>query len=77
MMVSDQLHAPVAVPLGKQSPVLMGRWLSGFQRRSGRCGIEKDLLPPTGNQTPAFHHVVRRYTGRAIRIAARGEEMYF
>jgi hypothetical protein len=58
-MVSGQIHAPVALPLGKEPPVVIGRKLDGHQSRSELCGGEKNLLPLPGieSRLPG-----RRYT---------------
>jgi hypothetical protein len=41
--VSGQLHAPDALPPGKEPWYPLDRRLSGRQSRSGRCGEEKNL----------------------------------
>jgi hypothetical protein len=64
MEVSGRLHAPAALPPGKQPPEPIGKE-GGPQSRSGRCEEEK-ALAPAGNQTPAIQPVVRRYTDWAI-----------
>jgi hypothetical protein len=33
----------------------------GPESRSRRCGVEKNLLPPVGNRTPAVQPVIRRF----------------
>jgi hypothetical protein len=43
MGVSGQLHAPAALPQGKEPPVH-----SGLQSRSGYGGEEKNSKPPSG-----------------------------
>jgi hypothetical protein len=43
MEVSDQLHAPTALP-----PYPLDRRLGGSQSRSERCGEEKNSQPPPG-----------------------------
>jgi len=48
MEVSGQLHAPVALTTGKESPVPLGRRLGEAQRRSGHGGEEKNSQPPPG-----------------------------
>jgi hypothetical protein len=58
MELSDQIHAPAALPPGKELQVPLDRRLSGPQSRSGRCGAEKNLAPAE-NRTPA---VARRKT---------------
>jgi hypothetical protein len=39
MEVSDQLHAPAALPQGKKPWYQLDRWLGGPQSRSGRGGM--------------------------------------
>jgi hypothetical protein len=47
MEVSGQLHAPAALPPGKEPQVPLDRRLDGPQRRSGRrCRREKFTAPP-------------------------------
>jgi hypothetical protein len=45
MEMSDQLHAPAAIPPGKESPVPLERRLGGPQRLCGRYEEDKNLLP--------------------------------
>jgi hypothetical protein len=45
MEVSGQLHAPTALPPGKEPP---DRRLGGTQSRSGQRGDEKNSQPPQG-----------------------------
>jgi hypothetical protein len=45
MEVSGQLHAPAALPPGKETLVPMDRRLGGPQSRSGRGGEEKNSQP--------------------------------
>jgi hypothetical protein len=61
MEVSGQLHAPTALPPGKEPPYPLDKRLGGPQSRSGRYGEERNL-------TPAFQPVARRYTYWAIPI---------
>jgi hypothetical protein len=49
--VSGQLHAPAALPPGKEPRYPLDRRLGGPQSRSGRFGEEK-ILDPTGTRTP-------------------------
>jgi hypothetical protein len=44
MEVSGQLHAPAALPAGKEPPVPMDRRLGAPQSRSGRRGEEYSNL---------------------------------
>jgi hypothetical protein len=48
MEVSGQLHAPAALPPGKEPRHPLGRRLGGPQSRSGRGGEEKNSQPPPG-----------------------------
>jgi hypothetical protein len=45
MEVTGQLHAPAALPPGKEP---LDRRLGGTQSRSGRGGEEKNSQPPPG-----------------------------
>jgi hypothetical protein len=49
--VSGQLHAPAALPPGKEPPVSIGQEVGGPQSRSGGRGEEK-ILDRTGTRTP-------------------------
>jgi hypothetical protein len=55
MDMSDQFHAPAALPSGKDFPLPIwqeGGWASG---RSGHSGEEKKSVHiPAGNRTPVF-----------------------
>jgi hypothetical protein len=51
MEVSGQLHAPAALPPGKEPWYPVDRRLGRPQNLSGRHGEEKNLAP-TGTQTP-------------------------
>jgi hypothetical protein len=44
--VSGQLHAPAALPPGKEPQYPLDRWLGGPQSRSGRGDEEKNSQPP-------------------------------
>jgi hypothetical protein len=48
MEVGGQLHAPAALPTGKEPLVPINRRLGGPQNRSGRGGEEKNSQPPPG-----------------------------
>jgi hypothetical protein len=61
MEVSDQLHAPAALPLGKSPRCPLDRRLGAPQSWSGHCGKE-DNLDPAGYRTPAVQPVSRRCT---------------
>jgi hypothetical protein len=64
MEVSSQLHAPAALPQGKEAG-----WP---QSRSGRGGDEKNSQPPppprreSNHRTPIVQPVAQRYTDWAI-----------
>jgi hypothetical protein len=62
MEVSGQLHALAYLPPGKEPLVTLDRRLGGPQSRSGRCGIEKYLLPLPRNRTQDVQPVARRYS---------------
>jgi hypothetical protein len=49
--MGGQLHAPAALPPGKEPRFSLDRRLGGPQNRSGRLGEEK-ILDPTGTLTP-------------------------
>jgi hypothetical protein len=67
MEVSGQLHAPAALPPGKDPPRYpLDRGLGGPQNRSGRDGEEKNSQPLPGHEPPIVQPVVRRYTNGAI-----------
>lgn len=55
MNVSEQLHVPAALRLGKEPPVPIGKECVP-QNLSGRCGEEKHLNH-AGNRTPASQSV--------------------
>jgi hypothetical protein len=67
---SGQLHAPAALPPGKEPRYPSDRRLGGLQRRSGRRGEDK-ILYPTGTQTPAPCRPASRYTDCAIQAPPR------
>jgi hypothetical protein len=46
--VSGQIHAPAALPSGKEPRFPLDRRLGGPQSRSGRGGEEKNSQPPPG-----------------------------
>jgi hypothetical protein len=52
MEVSGQLHAPAALPPGKQPRYTLDRKLGGPQGRSGSGGEEKNSQPLPGLETP-------------------------
>jgi hypothetical protein len=58
--VSGQLHAPAALPPGKDPPVPLDRTLDEAQNWSGRRG-EEEVLDPTGTRTPTSPSSSRLY----------------
>jgi hypothetical protein len=48
MEESSQLHAPAALPAGKETPI--GGWVGP---RAGVDAVKKKTLAPAGDQTPA------------------------
>jgi hypothetical protein len=48
MEMSDQFHAPAALPQEKSPWYPLDRRLGGSQSRSGRGGEEKNSQPPSG-----------------------------
>jgi hypothetical protein len=62
MEMSDQLHAPTALPQGRENPVTIGWEVSGLQSRSGRGGEEKNSQPLPGLEPPIIQLVAQRYT---------------
>jgi hypothetical protein len=71
MEVIGQLHAPADSFLGKIIRYPLDSGLGEPQRRSGRYGEDKNLVP-TGNRTPAVQPVARRYTDWAIQVPTLG-----
>jgi hypothetical protein len=48
MELNGKLHAPAALPPGKEPPLLLRYEVGWPKSRSGRCGVEKNLLPLPG-----------------------------
>jgi hypothetical protein len=67
-----QLHAPAALPPGKELLVPLDRRLGGPQSRYGRGGEEKNSQPLPGIEPPIIQPVAQRYTAMLSRISARG-----
>jgi hypothetical protein len=65
MEVDGQLHAPIALPLGKSPRYTLDRKLSGPRSRLELYGEETNLAS-AGKQTLAIQPVARRYTDWAI-----------
>jgi hypothetical protein len=61
--VSGQLHAPVALPAGKEPRYTLDRRLGGPQSRSGRGGEEKN-----SHSLPVIQPVAQRYTTELSRL---------
>jgi hypothetical protein len=60
MEVSDQLHAPAALPRGKSPWYSLARRLGGPQTRSGDGGEEKNSLPLPGLEPPIIQPVAQQ-----------------
>jgi hypothetical protein len=58
MEMNGQLHAPAALPPGKEHRYPLDRRLGGPQSRSGHSGEEKNSnMAPAENQTPVVQIV--------------------
>jgi hypothetical protein len=57
MEVSGHLHAPAALPPGKDTLYSFDGRLGGPQSRTGRGGEEEKFPYPTGNRTPVVKSV--------------------
>jgi hypothetical protein len=68
MEVTGQLHAPAALPPGKDPGYLIDRRLGGPQSRSGRGGEEKNSQPLPGLEPPIIQPVAQRYTTEIPRL---------
>jgi hypothetical protein len=68
MAVSGQLHAPAALPLGKEPWYPLHKRLGGPHIWSGRGGGEKNSQPLPGLETPTIHPVAQRYTIEIYRL---------
>jgi hypothetical protein len=68
MEVSGQLHAPAALPPGKNPWYPFDRRLGGPQSRSGRGGEEKisQAHRESNSRTPIVQPLTQRYTDWAI-----------
>jgi hypothetical protein len=62
MEVSGQLHAPAALPLGKEPWYTLDMGLGRPQSRYGHGNEEKNSQPPPGLEPPITPPVVSRYT---------------
>jgi hypothetical protein len=58
--LNGQLHAPAALPLGKEPPIPIGWEDEWLQRRSGHCGGEENLLLLAETEArPSSHSLYR------------------
>jgi hypothetical protein len=76
MELSSQLHAPAALPSGKEPPIPIGQETVWDQSSSGRGG-EENKNPYTtsaGNRNPIFkiHSLVTILTDESIHKFSRG-----
>jgi hypothetical protein len=67
MEVSSQLHAPAAVPLGKE-PLVPIVWLGGPQSRSGHGDEEKNSQALPGFEPPYVQLVAQCFTTELTRL---------
>jgi hypothetical protein len=68
MEESGQLHAPAALPPGKEPLLPIRKRLGRLQRRSGRDGEEKNYEPLSGLEPPFVQPVSQRYTIELSRL---------
>jgi hypothetical protein len=61
MEVSGQLHAPAALPLEKEPPVLIGYEVGWAPEPAWRLWNREKSLALAGNRIPAVHHAASRY----------------
>jgi hypothetical protein len=62
MQVSDQLHTPVVISLGKEQPVFIG-WEAGWALEpTWTLWRREKFLASVGNQTTAFQLITSGYT---------------
>jgi hypothetical protein len=73
MGVSGQLHAPAALPPGKEPLVPIGYEAGWAQSQSGRGGEEKNSHPRRESKprTPIVQSVAQRYSDWAITASER------
>jgi hypothetical protein len=67
MKVSGQLHAPAALPPGKE-PLVPIRRLGGHQNVSERDGEENNSQPLPGLEPSIIQAVAQRYTTEVSRL---------
>jgi hypothetical protein len=68
MELSDQLHAPAALPQGKSPWYPLNRRLGGPQSRSGHAGEEKNSHTLLGFEPPIIQPVAHRYATELSRL---------
>jgi hypothetical protein len=68
MEVSCQLHAPAALPPGKEPRYPLYGRLGGPQSRSGRSGEKKNSQPLSGLEPQIIQPVAQRYTTELTRF---------
>jgi hypothetical protein len=68
MEVNGQLHAPAALPPGKEQLVPLDRRLGGLQSSSGRGGKDKNSQPLPGLEFQIIQTVTQRYTTELSRF---------
>jgi hypothetical protein len=66
MEASGQLHAPAALPSGKEPPVPMEQEAGWAPEPAWTLWSKEKCLSPAGNRTPAVQPVAHRYTDWAI-----------
>jgi hypothetical protein len=69
--MSDQLHAPAALPQGKNPWYPLDRRLGGHQSRSEHGGEEKNFQPLPGFEPPLIQAVAQRCTNELSRLPPR------
>jgi hypothetical protein len=68
MEVNGQLHAPAALPPGKEPLVHIGYKARWTQIRSGGSGEEKNSQSLPGLQPPIIQPIVQRYITELFRL---------
>jgi hypothetical protein len=72
---SGQLHAPAALPPGKNPLNPLDRRLGGLQSRSGHSGAEKNSEPLSGFKPSIIQPVVQSYTTELSRLLLFSHKM--
>jgi hypothetical protein len=62
MQVGDQFHVPVALPLGKVTPVHTDQEAGWASEPVWTLLWSEESVGPAGNCNPAVHPAARRYT---------------